>query len=40
MMIWGLLAMVTDGTVRFTGDLGSGLCFCGLGAGLQILQNL
>ena len=28
------------GTARFTGDLGSGLCFCGLGAGLLILQNL
>ena len=28
-----LLAVVTKGSVSFCNDLGSGLCFCGLGAG-------
>lgn len=40
MMIWELLAMVTDGRSQVQGDLGSGLHFCGLGGRTLELQNL
>ena len=35
MTIRGLLARLQRGSVSFGGDLDSGLCFCGLGAGLN-----
>ena len=35
MTIRGLLAGLQRGSVSFGGDLDSGLCFCGLGAGLN-----